>query len=86
MNDLTILHLSDLHIDSAGSSYSRLLKKLLIDIKSEISHTKDSSLLVVVTGDILHRGPKYSDNQKAFDNATTFFSNLHEPLGNRQSR
>ena len=83
MNDLTILHLSDLHIDSAGSSYSRLLKKLLIDIKSEISHTKDSSLLVVVTGDILHRGPKYSDNQKAFDNATTFFSNLHEALGNK---
>lgn len=83
MNDLTILHLSDLHIDSSSSSYSRLLSNLLTDIKNEIKYTKDNSLLVVVTGDILHQGPKYSDNQKAFNNAIKFFSNLQKILNNK---
>lgn len=33
MNDMTILHLSDLHIDTSGNNYSRLLHKLIDDIQ-----------------------------------------------------
>lgn len=35
MNDIVILHLSDLHIDSSSTNYSRLLRGLLIDIKKK---------------------------------------------------
>lgn len=80
MNDLTILHLSDLHIDSTGMSYSRLLGNLISDIKTEISHTKNNSLILVVTGDILHQGPQYSENPRAYNNAVKFFSDLHKVL------
>lgn len=80
MNDMTILHLSDLHIDETGASYSRLLSNLLIDIKSEIKYVRDNSLLLVVTGDIIHKGPEYSKNHKAVDHAITFFKKLHEIL------
>ncbi|MCH5325469.1 MAG: metallophosphoesterase [Eubacterium sp.] len=80
MNDLTILHLSDLHIDSSGPSYSRLLKKLISDIANEIKHTKDKSLLLVVTGDIIHQGPEFSKSPNAFNNAVNFFSDLYQIL------
>ena len=53
MNDITILHLSDLHIDSSGGrGYTRLLKGLLSDIKKEIIYVKEKTLVVVVTGDM----------------------------------
>ena len=39
MNDLTILHLSDLHIDGQAA-YPEILKNLLVHIKEEIApHT-----------------------------------------------
>lgn len=37
MNDFTILHLSDLHINQKGKRLSLLMENLLIDIKNEIS-------------------------------------------------
>lgn len=83
MNDLTILHLSDLHIDGSSSSYSRLLGQLISDIKKEIKHIKDNSLLLVVTGDIIHQGPLYSQKPNAFNNAIKFFSELHKVLLNK---
>ena len=83
MNDITILHLSDLHIDDSGASYSRLLSQLLNDIKSEITHTKNKSLVVVVTGDILHKSPKYSDNAKAVEHALKFFKDLHSIVADK---
>lgn len=78
MNDLVILHLSDLHIDSTLNSYSRLLKGLLRDIKKEISYVPDKSVVVVVTGDTIHKG-----DPKAISNAVSFFKDLYEILGNK---
>ena len=54
MNDLTILHLSDLHIDDSSGKYSRLLSSLLNDIKGEIEYVRDNSVIVVLTGDGFH--------------------------------
>lgn len=73
MNDLMILHLSDLHIDDNSTSYSRLLKGLLDDIKKEIKYVKDKSVIVVITGDIIHQGKK-----KAANAAIQFFNDLKE--------
>lgn len=80
MNDMTILHLSDLHIDNSGTNYSKLLQKLISDIKNEIKHIKDNSMIVVVTGDILHQARAYSEDKKAYDHAISFFHDLHEVL------
>lgn len=83
MNDITILHLSDLHIDESGTTFSRLLKKLLTDIEKEVSYIEDNSLIVVVTGDILHKAPQYSVSQKAINHALDFFRELHRVLKNK---
>lgn len=80
MNDLTILHLSDLHIDDSSKKYSRLLGSLLDDIAAEIKYVRDNSVIVVVTGDILHKGPQYSKSKNAFNNALQFFEELHRIL------
>lgn len=60
MNDIVILHLSDLHIDSSSPNYSRLLKGLIKDIKREITLVPDKSVVITVTGDIIHKGDKKS--------------------------
>ncbi len=73
MNDISILHLSDLHIDGKKNTYSRLLSNLIKDISIQIKHLADQSLVVVVTGDIFNQGPKKADNSKAYDNAILFF-------------
>ena len=49
MNDIVILHLSDLHIDASSTNYSRLLKGLLNDIKKEIVMVPDNSVVITVT-------------------------------------
>lgn len=73
MNDLTILHLSDLHIDSSSNSYSKLHGALLADIKSQIAAVSDDSLVIVVTGDILDKG-----DHNAIPSAKKFFQKLKE--------
>ena len=73
MNDIVILHLSDLHIDSSSTNYSRLLRGLLIDIKKEIVLVPDNSLIVTITGDIIHKGDK-----KAVTAAIKFFKDLYK--------
>lgn len=61
MNDFTILHLSDLHINQEGERLSLLMDNLLIDIEQEMELVDD--IIVVVTGDIVHRGNyKYREN------------------------
>ena len=76
MDDLTILHLSDLHIDSEGTKYSKLLARLLSDIKkSKEESFADKNVVVVVTGDIIHMG-----NKSAISNAKRFFEDLKETL------
>lgn len=83
MNDMAILHLSDLHIDTSGTTYSRLLKKLLEDIKNEMKYVRDNSVVVVVTGDILHQGPQIVQTDKAFNHALDFFKDLYEAIKNK---
>lgn len=58
MNDIVILHLSDLHIDATANTYSRLLKGLIKDIKNEIEFVPDKSMVITVTGDVIHQGQK----------------------------
>lgn len=70
MNDLTILHLSDLHIDGQAA-YPEILKNLLVHIKEEIAPTREKTLVVAVTGDIIDKG-----NKAAIDNAKKFFEDL----------
>lgn len=53
MNDLTILHLSDLHFDSEGAQPFKLYISLLDDIKNELKYSRD--LVIVVTGDLVNR-------------------------------
>ena len=86
MNDITILHLSDLHIDNTSKTYSKLLKNLIFDIKTELGFIKDKSLVVVVTGDILHKAPQFSKDSTAFTNAEKFFSDLYAVLKDKVSK
>ena len=48
MNDFTILHLSDLHINQKGERLSLLMENLLIDIKNEMKLA--DNIIIVVTG------------------------------------
>ena len=78
MNDLAILHLSDLHIEGTGKTYSKLLKSLLDDISLQIAEVPEKRLVVVVTGDIFNKG-----DAKALSNAKKFFSRLYDILKNK---
>ena len=75
MDDIVILHLSDLHIDSSSNTYSRLLRGLINDIKKELRVVPEKSVVVVVTGDILHKGDK-----RAVPNALKFFLDLYKVI------
>lgn len=73
MNDFTILHLSDLHINQKGERLSTLMDNLLIDIKQEMELL--DNIIVVVTGDIVHKG-----NYDYKENAIVFFKELKKIL------
>ncbi len=73
MNDFTILHLSDLHVNQKGERLSTLMDNLLIDIKQEMDLV--DNIIVVVTGDIVHKG-----NYDYKENAIVFFKKLKEIL------
>lgn len=76
MNDFTILHLSDLHINRKGNKLSILHENLLYDIESEIRVSEN--IIVVVTGDLLDKAEyKYKDN------AIAFFEKLQKILGEK---
>ena len=53
MNDLTILHLSDLHFDTAGACPQKLYNSLLEDIDKQIAFSKN--IVLVLTGDIVNK-------------------------------
>ena len=78
MDDLIILHLSDLHIDDGGQTYSKLHSDLLKDIKSQMAFIPENNLVIVVTGDIFNKG-----NKNALSNAKIFFQKLHELTYNK---
>lgn len=71
MNDLIILHLSDLHIDNNGHSFSKSHVFLLNDIKEQLEYIQDKRLVIVITGDIIHKG-----NPDSLGNAKKFFQEL----------
>lgn len=73
MNDLVILHLSDLHIDDTAHSYSKLLHGLIRDIEKEIVYIQNKSMVIAITGDTIHQGSK-----KAVPNAIKFFQALYQ--------
>lgn len=76
MNDFTILHLSDLHIDKQDGQLKVLFKYLIEDIKKELSDI--NNIIIVVTGDIIDKG-----NYKARDSVIKFFELLHNIQGKR---
>lgn len=77
MNDLTILHLSDLHISwNAENSMPTLHRNLLDDIKKQVKFLS-KPVIVVVTGDIVNEGD-YSENTK--NAVLRFFEHLHNIL------
>lgn len=81
MNDLTILHLSDLHIswDVPTAAVPTLHRNLLNDIKEQEKYLSQP-IIVVVTGDIINQGD-YSKSTK--DAVLKFFTELHEILGQK---
>ena len=78
MNDLVILHLSDLHIDKGGRTYSKLHSALLSDIKNQINSIASDNIVIVVTGDIINKGER-----GAISNAKKFFQRLKEITANK---
>ncbi len=76
MNDITILHLSDLHINSKYENCSYSLNKMLEDIQNQTHYLKN--IVIVVTGDIVHKG-NYKCRTAVFD----FFKKLKNVLGNK---
>lgn len=75
MNDFTILHLSDLHINGTGKGLTPLLKNLLSDIKEELK-TVDNVILVI-TGDIIDIIDK-ANYEKCKENVLAFFEQLKD--------
>ena len=83
MDEITILHLSDLHITETGEKYSKVLEYLIKDIGKEITYVKDNSLIVAVTGDIINEGVPYKDNSAAYNHTLLFFEDLKKCLGSK---
>lgn len=79
MNDLTVLHLSDLHIDDTGIRKSLLLQNLLTDIESEMQYSHN--IIITVTGDLVNRA-NYRNQNEILD----FFKQLRDVLGDKVGR
>ncbi|WP_278951011.1 metallophosphoesterase family protein [Anaerobutyricum hallii] len=75
MNDFTILHLSDLHIEPIRKK-NILMENLLKDIADEMKYSND--ILVVVTGDIVNKS-----NYEAKKEVIDFFQKLKNILGSK---
>lgn len=69
MNDLAILHLSDLHFDISGAQPFKLYEALLSDIGTELKYSQN--LVIVVTGDLVNRA-----NYVSKELVLTFFKEL----------
>lgn len=76
MNDLTILYLSDLHIDEAKGRPNILLENLLNDICFEMKYSEN--ILIVVTGDLANQA-----NYKNKSHVISFFRKLKKYLANK---
>lgn len=76
MNDLTVLHLSDLHIDDTGIRKNLLLNNLLKDIESEMKYSHN--VILAVTGDLVNRA-----NYKNQEEILEFFRQLKDILADK---
>lgn len=76
--DIYILHLSDLHIESKDGTYAPSLKSLIDDIaKQLIAYEK---AILVISGDIVNQGNYSENNQKAI---VSFFSDLRDKINGK---
>lgn len=76
MNDFTILHLSDLHMDKKGEKLSLLMENLVVDIEKEM--VQADNIIIIVTGDIVHKA-----NYESRKNVLVFFEKLKNCLGEK---
>lgn len=82
MNDFTILHLSDLHIDNTEGDYSRILHNLIKDVGDQLAQLNipNNTLIVCVTGDVFHKG---NTQQNEYEGALKFFRDLRNTIGDK---
>lgn len=78
MNDLTILHLSDLHFDLSGAQPYKLYESLIHDIDNEINRSEN--IVIVVTGDLVNRA-----NYKSNCLVIRFFNELKNLIDKKTS-
>ena len=76
MNDLAILHLSDLHFDISGAQPFKLYDALLSDINNELRYSHN--LVIVITGDLVNRA-----NYACKELVLKFFSELKNLIDQR---
>ncbi len=79
MNDLAILHLSDLHFDISGAQPFKLYDALLSDINNELRYSHN--LVIVITGDLVNRA-----NYACKELVLKFFSELKNLIDQRNIR
>lgn len=78
MMNISILHLSDLHIIDKNGTYSEVLSHLIDDIKEQCENLKH--IILVITGDIIDKA-KFSHETKQI--ALKFFKDLHDAIGDK---
>ena len=76
--NISILHLSDLHIVAKDGSYSEILKNLISDVKEQCHYLKH--IILVITGDIINEAKYTEENETAIIN---FFQDLKEEIGEK---
>lgn len=76
--NISILHLSDLHIVAKDGSYSEILKNLISDVKEQCHYLKH--IILVITGDIINEAKYTKENETAIIN---FFQDLKEEIGEK---
>lgn len=76
--DISILHLSDLHIVEKNGTYSEILGYLIDDIKEQCLYLKH--IVLVITGDIINKA-FYTDKNKKI--TLNFFHVLHKEIGDK---
>ena len=76
--DISILHLSDLHIINKNGDYSEILKNLIDDIYEQSIYLKH--IVLVITGDIIDKAEYTEENIKV---AKKFFSDLYNKIGGK---
>lgn len=77
MNDFTILHLSDLHFNVKNNVLPTLMNNLLDDIAEQAKFI-DNNIIIVVTGDLIHKG-----NYEYEASVLKFFRTLSKIIGDK---